>query len=95
MGRRGTSTTRTDQPGKNAPPSQRRKVTRGKKLTKADFVELLLQNMQHKLHSDDSRATIGDFIRLLQLQKEIEEEQPKEITVRWVEPTDGSGDSET
>ena len=34
------------------------------------------------------KGTLGDFIRLLQLEKELEDEQPKEIEVRWVEPSE-------
>ena len=40
----------------------------------------------------DLRATLGDYIRLLQLSKEMTAEEPSEITVRWIEdpetPTD-------
>ena len=32
------------------------------------------------------KATLGDYIRLVQLQKDLKDEQPKEITVTWVEP---------
>jgi hypothetical protein len=32
------------------------------------------------------KATLGDYIRLVQLQKELEEEEPGEITVTWVDP---------
>ena len=34
----------------------------------------------------DVKATLGDYIRLMQLQTELEEEEPKDITVTWVEP---------
>ncbi len=30
--------------------------------------------------------TMGDYLKLLQLEHEFQEESPKDITVRWVEP---------
>ena len=32
------------------------------------------------------KATLGDYIRLVQLQQELEQEEPKDIQVTWVEP---------
>ena len=34
----------------------------------------------------DVKASLGDYIRLVQLQKGLEEEEPKEIRVTWIEP---------
>jgi len=38
------------------------------------------------LGGEDVKATLGDYIRLVQLQQELEEEEPGDITVTWVEP---------
>ncbi len=46
----------------------------------------LLENVERKLEGKDVRATLGDYIRLVQLQQELEGEQPKDITVTWVDP---------
>ena len=46
----------------------------------------LLKNVEKKLGGEDVKATLGDYIRLVQLQKELEDEEPKDITVTWVEP---------
>ncbi len=51
----------------------------------------LLQRIEEKLEQDDFKPTVGDFVRLLQLRKELEDERPREITVTWVEP---SGDED-
>ena len=40
------------------------------------------------------KATLGDYIRLVQLQKELDDEEPKEIKVTWVEPEKTESDSE-
>lgn len=57
-----------------------------KKKTQAAAVEKLLKNVEKKLGGEDVKATLGDYIRLLQLQQELEEEEPKDIKVTWVEP---------
>ena len=41
--------------------------------------------MEAKLGADSGKATLGDYIRLVQLQKELEDEEPRDITVQWVE----------
>jgi len=46
----------------------------------------LLKKVEERLEEDTSRASLGDFIRLVQLERELaDEETPKEIRVRWVE----------
>ncbi len=56
----------------------------------------MLERVEQKLGEGDVRATVGDYIRLVQLHKELEEEEPGEITVRWVDPeqTETSGETE-
>jgi hypothetical protein len=43
-----------------------------------------LKKLEKKLEHD-MKATLGDYIRLVQLQKDLDDEQPKEITVTWVD----------
>jgi hypothetical protein len=57
-----------------------------KKKTQAAVVEKLLKNVEKKLAGKEVKATLGDYIKLVQLQTELEEEEPKDITVTWVEP---------
>ena len=57
-----------------------------KKKTQAAVVEKLLKNVEKKLAGKDVKATLGDYIKLMQLQTELEEEEPRDITVTWVEP---------
>ena len=49
-------------------------------------VNSLIASVEDKIKTD--KATLGDFIRLLQLQKELEAEIPRDIQVSWVEPKD-------
>ena len=59
---------------------------KAKKKTQAAVVKKLLKNVEKKLGGEDVKATLGDYIRLVQLQQELEEGEPRDITVSWVEP---------
>ena len=51
----------------------------------AETVGRLLKRVETKLlQSNELTATITDFVRLLQLHKDLGGEQPREIVVRWV-----------
>jgi hypothetical protein len=44
--------------------------------------------IRHKLSQDQTKiekGTIAEFVRLLQLRREIEEEMPRRVTARWVQ----------
>jgi hypothetical protein len=72
-----------------------KKRARGRK--KAELVSKVIERIEEKLESGEMKPTVGDFIRLLQLEKELTEEQPREIKVSWVEPVeqeDGSAGGE-
>ena len=55
---------------------------------KARRLDELIRKVESKLEDREFKASVSDFVRLLQLRKEIEEERPKEITVTWVEPSE-------
>ena len=58
------------------------------------MVKQLLKKVEQKLSGDEEvKATLGDYIRLVQLQKELEEEEPKEIKVTWVDAEAKESDS--
>jgi hypothetical protein len=50
-----------------------------------DAVNKMLQLLEKKMSEGEVKATLGDYIRLIQLQKDMSEEQPSEITVTWVD----------
>ena len=56
-------------------------------MRQTDVVNKLLEKMEQKLTGENSemKVTLADYIRLLQLKKEIEDEEPKEIRVTWVD----------
>ena len=55
---------------------------------RADLVAKAIESMENKLAASDVKATFGDFIRLLQLQKELQIEQPREIKITWIDPSE-------
>lgn len=70
---------------------ERASKRRRRKVDKAALVEQAIQSLEKRLKNDELKATVGDLIRLVQLERELEEEQPKEIKVRWIEPAEESG----
>ena len=59
---------------------------------RAQVIKGVLEKMEKQMSDDWMKATMGDYIRLVQLHKELDEESPKEIKVTWVEPKSGSGE---
>ena len=66
----------------------------GPPLSVSALVDKMIQKLESQLDSSkEIRATLGDFIRLLQLQKELDDEKPKEIRVTWIEPQEPEKES--
>jgi hypothetical protein len=76
-------------------PKPARGAKSGKGVGRAQVVKNMLTQMEKKIGSDQMKATMGDYIRLVQLHKELDDEAPREIKVTWVEPVEtGSGSGE-
>jgi hypothetical protein len=68
-------------------PQRRLKGTRRQRITK------LLIEIEKRLDLENSKVTLADFIRLTQLERELEEEeQPREIIVTWKDPAEKRGE---
>jgi hypothetical protein len=83
------------QPGSKAAGEAESAPKRPRRKSKAALVSKVIEKIEQKLDSDQLKPTVGDFIRLLQLEKELKEEQPKEIKVSWVEPKEEEDASDT
>ena len=70
--------------GREGPDGERDR--RIQKKSQAKVVKQLLEKMEQKLGSEDVKASLGDYIRLMQLHRELEEEDVTEIKVTWVDP---------
>ncbi len=45
-----------------------------------------IKGMEERMKSPEFKPTLGDYVKLLQLEKEMEQGAPTEIKVTWVEP---------
>lgn len=66
-----------DEPPKKAPKSRRQ------------LVRELLEKIEDEFNVKETKVTLADFIRLTQLERELEEEeQPQEIIITWSEASE-------
>jgi hypothetical protein len=72
-----------DRASKRAKPGLKR--TAGKKRIENLVAEAIL-GIEKRLSDENAPPSIGDYLKVMQLQKEIEEDAPKEIRITWVEP---------
>jgi len=65
------------------------------KKTRKGRVQDLREAIEKNLNVKDMKVTLADFIRLMQLERELEEdEQPREIIITWKDPSaQGRGSS--
>ncbi len=66
----------------------REKPRKGKRLdptkSRKELIADLLSRLEQQLDAETTRVTLADFIRLIQLQRELDqEEQPAEVIVTW------------
>ena len=65
--------------------SRNRDVHQPERIARAIAVKNLLQKVEDKMAKEDLKATLGDYIKLIQLSKEMEDEPKTEIKVTWIE----------
>ena len=75
------------------PKAPETRKTPARKTTQAAIIATIRRNVEIKLKKD-AKATLGDYIRLIQLQKDLEDEEIQEIRVTWVEPKKTEVESE-
>ena len=56
----------------------------GRKKTQAEVVGMIRKKVEMKLRKD-AKGTLGDYIRLVQLEKELEGAEPTEVRAQWIE----------
>jgi hypothetical protein len=66
--------------------SARKRKASSERLSRKKKIGDLLTNIEKGFEAETPKATLADFIRLTQLERELEEEeQPEEIVITWVE----------
>jgi hypothetical protein len=72
--------TMTAPPKKRAAPAKKTGT-----MSRAEAVEKILHNVENKLAKGNLKASLGDYIKLIQLSKEMKDEAKTEIKVTWIE----------
>jgi hypothetical protein len=54
--------------------------------TVSEFLTTLRTSMEDKLQGEGVKPSIGDYLKVLQLEKEIDRKDAEEIQARWVDP---------
>lgn len=62
------------------------KKTGSSRGSKAELLNEVLRKVEEKVANGELKPTLGDLVRLWQLERELGDQQPKEIKVQWVEP---------
>jgi len=74
------SKTKGSAPGK---PKEAKKPRKPGAPRKENAVDRAIEAFEKTL--GNKNVSVGDYVRLLQLQKEIDDDEPKDIEVTWVE----------
>jgi len=56
--------------------------------TKADVIREAIKIFEEKFKSANIKITASEYIRLLELQQQMNEVKPREIRIRWVQPSE-------
>jgi hypothetical protein len=60
---------------------------RVKKVNRKKLIQRLMGRFEDSLDGEAPKATLADFIRLTQLERDLEQqEKPREIVITWKEP---------
>jgi len=57
----------------------------------AEVVDGLLNEVRNRVQKGELKPTLGDYIRLMQLKRELDENEPKNVEVKWVDPEKKDG----
>lgn len=76
-----------EKPAKKAAGAKGRKAGgKAQKTSQAGLVDAMIDEFNEKFRSGEVKFSVADFIRLVQLRQVLDEEEPTEVRVTWVEP---------
>jgi len=70
--------------------SKNKKARRRKGIPDARVIEEIMEKAAEHLTNDEYSVSVAEYLRLMQMKREIEEEQPEEVRVTWVEQEEES-----
>lgn len=53
----------------------------------SDLLDKAIVGIEERITAKDFKPTMGDYLKLLQMEIELEQEEIREIKVTWVEPS--------
>ena len=62
---------------------------------KISLVREAIAALEYKLHSPELKGTVADLVRLLQMEKELTPELPREVRVKWVDSFETASSTKT
>jgi hypothetical protein len=71
------------------------KRTGSRKRAQAAALDKMIRGFEVKAEKVDVKLTVAEYIRMVQLREEMQAEEPKEIRITWVEPTEKEPATET
>jgi DNA-directed RNA polymerase subunit M/transcription elongation factor TFIIS len=57
------------------------------KIRISNLLEKAIKSFEKRIEAEDFKPTIAEYLKLLQLEQESEQETEKEIKVTWIDPT--------
>lgn len=58
----------------------------------ADLIRTAIKIFEDKMTKGEMKVSAGEYIRLLELLQQVDGDEPREITVRWVDKRNDSQD---
>ena len=65
---------------------QEQKAPKTLRIRISDLLDKAIAGIEERFKSKDFKPTMGDYLKLLQMEIELEQEEVREIKVTWVEP---------
>jgi hypothetical protein len=56
----------------------------------SELLTAAMSSFESGAHQKEFKPSLAEYLKLLQLEKEFEEDEPREITVTWIEPGETS-----
>jgi hypothetical protein len=63
------------------------KAPRTLRVRLSDLLDKAISGIEERFKAKDFKPTMADYLKLLQMEIELEQEETREIKVTWVEPT--------
>ena len=74
--------------------NEEKKAPKTLRIRIADLLDKAIVGIEDRFNAQDFKPTMGDYLKLLQMEIDLEQEEIREIKVTWVEPSVASDSPE-